>query len=146
MRSAATKSIRVFFSSTFRDMGPERAMLVSRTIPELGRRVARLGFSLDEIDLRWGVTEDQIANGQLLPACLDQVEMASPFFVALIGDYYGTTLNTFPDDALHHWPWLAHCSGQSLTEIEIRHGALNVYNPKALFYVKRASASQRLHD
>ena len=79
MRSATTKSIQVFFSSTFRDMGLKgRCSFLE--LPELGRRVARLEFSLDEIDLRWGVTEDQITNSQLLPVCLDQVEMATPFF------------------------------------------------------------------
>jgi hypothetical protein len=33
-------------------------MLLSRTIPELRQRVARLGFTLAEIDLTWGLTEE----------------------------------------------------------------------------------------
>jgi hypothetical protein len=49
-------------------------MLLSRTIPELRQRVARLGFTLAEINLRWSLTEEQIPDSNLVSLCLDQVE------------------------------------------------------------------------
>ncbi len=49
--------IRVFVSSTFRDMQTERDYLVRVVFPELKERCAKRGLHLIDVDLRWGVTE-----------------------------------------------------------------------------------------
>ena len=63
--------IRVFISSTFRDMTRERDLLVKRVFPELRHKCARRFVTFTEVDLRWGITEEQAAEGQVLPLCLE---------------------------------------------------------------------------
>ena len=47
--------IRVFISSTFRDMHAERDHLVTVVFPELRERVEQLGLEFFDADLRCGV-------------------------------------------------------------------------------------------
>lgn len=47
-------AIRVFLSSTFRDMQHERDHLVNDVFPVIQRHCAALGISFEVIDLRWG--------------------------------------------------------------------------------------------
>jgi hypothetical protein len=62
--------VRVFISSTFRDMHAEREELVKYTFPELRRRCRERGVEFVDVDLRWGVTEEQSERGEVLPICL----------------------------------------------------------------------------
>ncbi len=54
------KTVRVFISSTFRDMHAERDFLVRFVFPELRERCAKRQLHLIDVDLRWGVTEDEM--------------------------------------------------------------------------------------
>jgi telomerase protein component 1 len=54
--SAVWKTVRVFISSTFRDMHAERDHLVKAVFPALYERLEKYGVHLIDIDLRWGVT------------------------------------------------------------------------------------------
>lgn len=50
---------RVFISSTFRDLREEREHLVKKIFPEI-RALCRLrGITFTEVDLRWGLTDDE---------------------------------------------------------------------------------------
>ena len=49
------QTVRVFISSTFRDMHAERDHLVTVVFPELRERVEQLGLEFFDVDLRWGV-------------------------------------------------------------------------------------------
>ena len=62
------RSVRVFISSTFRDMHAERDHLVTVVFPELRERVEQLGLEFFDVDLRWGRTgqESQRRDRQLL--------------------------------------------------------------------------------
>jgi hypothetical protein len=53
---AKSRVVRVFVSSTFRDMHDEREQLVKFIFPELRRRCRQRGVELVEVDLRWGIT------------------------------------------------------------------------------------------
>jgi Domain of unknown function (DUF4062) len=57
------KQVRVFISSTFRDMHAERDHLVTVVFPELRERVEQLGLEFFDVDLRWGVSAKD-ANGE----------------------------------------------------------------------------------
>lgn len=48
------RHIRVFVSSTFRDMKAERDYLVKVTFPQLRKRCESRGVVWGEVDLRWG--------------------------------------------------------------------------------------------
>jgi nephrocystin-3 len=49
-------TVRIFISSTFRDMHAERDYLVRVVFPELQERCAEWRLHLVDADLRWGVT------------------------------------------------------------------------------------------
>lgn len=57
--------IRVFISSTFRDMMRERDLLVKEVFPELRRKCAQRFVTFTEVDLRWGITGE--ARRELAP-------------------------------------------------------------------------------
>src|SRR5437016_686183 len=46
-------ALRLFVSSTFRDMQSERDALVARAFPELRALAAKSGRPFQEVDLRW---------------------------------------------------------------------------------------------
>ncbi|KAG8140725.1 hypothetical protein E2320_003411, partial [Naja naja] len=56
---AVWRSVRIFISSTFRDMHGERDLLIRSVFPELRARAARFCLAIQEIDLRWGITEQE---------------------------------------------------------------------------------------
>lgn len=61
---------RVFISSTFLDLHEEREILVKRVFPDFRRLCRQRGVTFTEVDLRWGLTDEDIALGQVLRACL----------------------------------------------------------------------------
>ncbi len=119
------RAIRVFVSSTFRDMQAERDELVKRVFPELRRQCDERGVTWSEVDLRWGVTDEEKAEGAVLPICLAEIERSRPFFLGLLGDRYGWVPDGMADDLRAQEPWLADVVGRSVTELEILHGVLN---------------------
>ncbi len=67
----------VFISSTFKDMHSERDWLVKRVFPALRERLEKYRVHLVDIDLRWGITEEQERNGEVLKLCLRRSSNAS---------------------------------------------------------------------
>lgn len=61
---SASRSVRVFLSSTFRDFGEERDLLVRRVFPALRARLRDRFVELIDVDLRWGITEAQSERGR----------------------------------------------------------------------------------
>src|SRR4051812_42798655 len=55
--------VRVFVSSTFRDMFAEREELVKQVFPRLRKLCEERDVSWGEVDLRWGITEEQAQRG-----------------------------------------------------------------------------------
>lgn len=53
--SPICKPLRVFISSTFREVHAERDHLVTLPVPELRERVEQLGFEFFDLNLRWGL-------------------------------------------------------------------------------------------
>jgi nephrocystin-3 len=88
-RSPRDRVVRVFVSSTFRDMQRERDHLVKYIFPELKRRCRERQVELVEVDLRWGVTEEQAERGEILPVCLEEIDRCRPYFIGLLGERYG---------------------------------------------------------
>ena len=134
------RQIRVFISSTFRDMKEERDYLVKFTFPQLRKLCESRGVVWGEVDLRWGVTDEQKAEGKVLPICLEEIKRCRPYFIGLLGERYGWIPDTIPPEIIEREPWLAeHVHGRkSVTELEILHGVLN--NPDmaehAFFYFR----------
>ena len=80
------RAIRVFVSSTFRDMQDEREELIKRVFPAIRRLCEQRGVAFSEVDLRWGVTDEQKAEGAVLPICLAEIDRSRPYFIGLLGE------------------------------------------------------------
>jgi hypothetical protein len=122
---ADSRVVRVFVSSTFRDMGAERDELVKRTFPALRKLCESRGVTWGEVDLRWGVTDEQRAEGQVLPICLAEIRGCRPYFLGLLGERYGWVPDALDPALIEQEPWLSEQAGRSVTELEILHGVLN---------------------
>ncbi len=136
--SALQRVVRVFVSSTFRDMHEEREELVKRIFPSLRSLCQSRGVAFTEIDLRWGVTDEQKAEGKVLPICLDEINNCRPFFIGLLGSRYGWIPDEIPQELINQEPWLAEHRHRSVTELEILHGVLNdpLVAENAFFYFR----------
>jgi hypothetical protein len=55
-------------------MGLECDHLVKFIFPELRRLCESRGVTSSEVDLRGGVTDDQMAEGKALPICLEEIK------------------------------------------------------------------------
>lgn len=134
------RNIRVFISSTFRDMMEERDALMTHCWPELRRFCRELQVELVEVDLRWGIAEEQSTRKETLKLCLDEIRACRPFFIGLLGERYGWIPgdDAFTPDLKEEQPWLKGIHNKSVTELEILHGVLN--NPemagRAFFYFR----------
>ena len=58
------QTLRIFLSSTFRDMNAERQIVMTKYVPALKQICLEKGVSLTVLDLRWGVTKEEASTGQ----------------------------------------------------------------------------------
>ncbi|HCU34087.1 MAG TPA: hypothetical protein DGT21_01195 [Armatimonadetes bacterium] len=79
------RTVRLFVSSTFRDMAAEREYLVQVVFPELRERLLQHKVHFVDVDLRWGVTAEQDA----LAVCREIIDECRPWFLCLLGERYG---------------------------------------------------------
>ena len=140
--------IRLFISSTFKDMQAEREELVKFVFPELRRRCRERRLEFVGVDLRWGITEEQAAKGEVLPICLAEIEGCRPYFIGLLGEHYGWVPDKIDDEVVINRPWLKNHRTKSVTELEILHGVLNDPEMKGLafFYFRDKKASMKVED
>ncbi|NLX96922.1 MAG: tetratricopeptide repeat protein [Rhodopirellula sp.] len=138
--------IRVFISSTFRDMQEERDELIKRVFPRLRRLCEERGVTFTEVDLRWGVTEEEAAEGKVLPICLAEIERCRPFFISMLGERYGWIPQEIPAELMGLQPWLAEHREKSVTELEILHGVLKKPDManRAMFYFRDPAYLDRI--
>jgi len=138
--------LRLFISSTFRDLQEEREHLVKKVFPEIRAACRQRGVTFTEIDLRWGLTDEEGALGRVIRICLEEVDRCKPYFIGLLGSSYGWVpdLHDVHIDAelLTRYPWVeqAVIEGASLTELEFIEGVFSrsADDPRhALFYQRR---------
>jgi hypothetical protein len=87
-----SREIRVFLSSTFRDMDEERTYLVKQIFPKVRAACLERQVGFSEIDLRWGVSEEEAKNGATVEICLKEINRCRdfpPFFIGFLGERYG---------------------------------------------------------
>ena len=132
------REMRVFISSTFRDMQKERDILIRHVFPDVRHLCRSRGVGFTEIDLRWGVTEQQAERGEVLPVCIAEIENSRPYFIGLLGERYGWIPDWIHPDLENEQPWLKEHREASITELEILHGVLNhpEVTSRALFYFR----------
>src|SRR5262249_38212515 len=130
--------VRVFLSSTFRDMDAEREVLMKTVFPRLRTLCEERDVAWSEVDLRWGITAEESAQGKVLPVCLGEIDRCRPYFVWILGERYGWVPDELPPGLIEQQPWLKNDRGRSVTELEILHGALNseASGARAFFYFR----------
>ncbi|MEI6270048.1 MAG: tetratricopeptide repeat protein [Methylococcaceae bacterium] len=148
------REIRVFISSTFRDMHAERDYLVSHVFPHVRRACRERQVEFTDIDLRWGVTKEEAEQGKVVRICLEEINRCRPYFLSLLGERYGwAPLDADLDhkaELLALFPFLESSlkEGLSVTEMEILHGVMD--NPDmtghCFFYLRDAALTQTLAD
>jgi len=149
------QTVSVFISSTFNDMHAERDYLVKRVFPELREWCEKRKLRLIDIDLRWGVTEeDATRHKNVIKVCLDRIDECRPFFLCFLGQRRGwvpekrdvskETCDTYKD--------LKGFLGKaSVTELEILHATVNPLNDQerakySFFYLRDDSYLKDLPD
>ncbi|XP_067398637.1 telomerase protein component 1 [Emydura macquarii macquarii] len=112
------RSLRVFISSPVRDMGGERDVLTRAVLPALRARLAPRHLALHEVDLRWGVTQEEARQERQLELCLSEVAR-SQLFVGVLGERYGYVPREYalPDAPPYEWV-KSYPRGRSITELE----------------------------
>ena len=141
MANPDSRIIRVFLSSTFRDFMEERDLLVKQVFPELRRKARERGVEVVDVDLRWGITEEESRQGKVIPICLGEIDRCRPYFVGMLGERYGwiPPADQYSPEVIERQPWLKdHLGGVSVTELEILHGVLNdpAMAGRAFFYFR----------
>jgi chromosomal replication initiation ATPase DnaA len=123
MSAFKQRQVRVFISSA---MEKEREVLTKHVFPEIRRRCQALGVDFLEIDSRH----------KSLSMSFQQIDLCRPYFIALLGQYYGPTIQHDLD-----YPWIENAY-LSLTELEILYALfgsqdkLQASAKKALFYFR----------
>ncbi|MCL2771632.1 MAG: DUF4062 domain-containing protein, partial [Firmicutes bacterium] len=125
------QNVYVFISSTFKDMHAERDYLVKYVFPELTEWCNERKIRLFDIDLRWGVTEeDSMKNKLATEICLKNIDKCRPFFLCFQGQRRGWVPEEadIPESTLKAYPKLkAEIGKRSVTEMEILHGVFSPY-------------------
>ena len=156
-QSSQRTELRVFISSTFRDLQEEREYLVKRIFPEIRAICRERGITFTEVDLRWGLTEEVQVLGQIIRTCLEEVDRCRPYFLGIVGDRYGYTpeIHEIHKDGelLRRFPWIedAIMDGASIIDLEFRYGALDkdawgkdtTVAPHAEFFFRRGQENSK---
>lgn len=127
---APYKQLRVFVSSTFNDMHPERNLMIGKIFPMIADHCHKRKLEFTGVDLRWGVTEEQSQRGETVSICMNEIDRCRPLFIAMLGERYG---------------WVPDGSDISVTEQEIRYGALEApADTEAFFYLRDQALTREL--
>ena len=148
------QTLRLFLSSTFRDMNDERDIFLKRYVPALRQHCSELGLFLSIVDLRWGVTVEQAQSGEVVPICMSEVE-ACQYFACFLGARYGWAPRRMdiPEFAFERFPFLSsYIPSRSVTECEIIYGALGngpdtrCPTKRAFFFIRADEYLDTLED
>jgi preprotein translocase subunit SecA/nephrocystin-3 len=134
---------RLFLSSTFNDLQPEREQLVKKVFPQIRAIARERGVDFTEIDLRWGITDEEARSGKVVRICLEEIDKCRPYFLGILGSRYGwrPQISDIKKDQelLNIYPWLRTfvAENKSIVELELTYGGLQAEDEgSALFYEK----------
>lgn len=142
------RNIRVFISSTFQDMKGERDYLIKKVFPQLRKIAAEYNATVTEVDLRWGITEEEANSKRVLELCFREIDNSIPFFIGILGDRYGwcPTKNDVSVYSLESYKQLPKYIDNklSVTEMEIQYGVLEREEKiHAYFYIKDSKQKKK---
>ena len=90
----ASRTFRIFISSTFSDQSLERNALQERVFPKIRDLCEKERCHFQAIDLRWGVSSEASRDQKTMRLCLEEIKRCQevsprPNFLILLGDRYG---------------------------------------------------------
>ena len=90
-----SRIIRLFISSTFKDMSDERDKIMHVISPKLEKYCSSKGYILQIVDMRWGIFQSASNDQLTTDICLDEIRLAKelsngPFFIAILSHRYGS--------------------------------------------------------
>ena len=90
----ASRTVRLFVSSTFADFAAERDVLQNSIFPRIRRLCLSHGLRFQAIDLRWGVSQEAGLDNRTMRICLRELKRCQqdrpkPNFLILLGERYG---------------------------------------------------------
>lgn len=137
-------NIRVFVSSTFKDLEEERSCLATKVFPRLRSFCYKKGLTFQDLDLRWGITEEESQSGQVVRLCLKGIDDSVPYFICILGDRYGwipseNDINLGEGQLYKEFVKEQVDKERSITEIEIRYALLHKNRIKPFFFFKSSS-------
>lgn len=141
----SSRTLRVFISSTFKDMQTERDFVMKRVMPQVRKMCSERDVVITCVDLRWGITSAQSEHSTSLLMCLREIEECS-MFIGIVGERYGSFLpsssgsdsaplsvsiaseqqqlkNSF-EIAAKEYPWITAYKDRSITELEMRYALM----------------------
>ena len=88
------KRIKIFVSSTFKDMDLERDALKNIIVPKLNEAFIHQKLHISLVDLRHSVETDSSLNieereKRIFQVCMDEIDSCKPYFIGLVGHRYG---------------------------------------------------------
>jgi len=128
-------------------MHAERDYLVKRVFPQLREWCEQRKLRLIDIDLRWGITEADATNKNVVKVCLTRIDECRPFFLCFVSQRRGwvpgkdeiasETIIAFPD-------LQKYIGDSSVTEMEILHAVIDPMNNQdraacSFFYLRDPS-------
>ena len=119
---------------------------MKHTFPRLRQIAADRDVTLTELDLRWGITEEESQSGKVVEICLREIENSIPFFVGIIGNRYGWVPNRsdLASGVSRKFSQVDRYVERhlSVTEMEMQFGVLERQEDMhAFFYIKEKSES-----
>ena len=150
------EDIKIFISSTFNDVHAERDYLIKEVFPELKTWGEKRKIHIVDIDLRWGVREEDSESNNTVLTCLNSIDKSRPFFLCFLGQRRGWVpeKKDISSETIDEYPEIEHIIGQnSVTEMEIEHALLSPmkHNEKfekpvthALFYFRNPDYLDKL--
>lgn len=143
------QELKIFLSSSFRDMHAERDYLLTHIFPRLELLLRRTGHRLNIVDLR-GTAQDCEAEAferEVFRMCLDEVDRCKPRMLGLVGFRYGWIpfIEGESDEmmalmakklAREHGLTLQEVSGKSITHLEILYGLRVMDIDKCFFFFR----------
>lgn len=109
----------IFVSSTFRDFQRERDLLQNKVEQRINELLQPSGVSF--LDLRWGIdTTGETNLEKVVSICIAEVLHSHPFYVIMLGDTYGSTVDSAVVRSLYALNGLDYDGKEkSVTQIEI---------------------------
>ena len=88
------RTFRLFVSSTFSDFLKEREILNSSVYNRVNDYLKKYDYTLQIIDLRWGINTEAALNQNTLDLCINEVKRCKmlspkPNFLIMAGERYG---------------------------------------------------------